>query len=66
MKIVVNGKEEIIESEMTITDFLKNKKQDPKKVVIVYNGEVKDKAEWDQIILDDNDDLEVLKFVGGG
>ena len=66
MNITVNGKKEEIEEQMTVLDFLQIKEQDPEKVIIVYNDDVKDREKWDEITLEENDSLEVLRFVGGG
>ena len=67
MEIMVNGKKEVIdENEITIMDFLELKDQDPKTVVVEYNGKIVDRKNWSEIIINENDVLEILKFVGGG
>lgn len=66
IKINVNGKEQILTEEMTITEFLKAKGQEPKRVVVEYNKQIIDRDNWNDTILQENDQLEVLKFVGGG
>ncbi|KXS45634.1 MULTISPECIES: sulfur carrier protein ThiS [unclassified Candidatus Frackibacter] len=66
MLIKVNGKEEEINEEITILQYLENKGVNPENIVIQYNGEIIDGEDVDEIILVANDNLEVLKFVGGG
>lgn len=66
MKINVNGEKEILTNEMTITDFLQSRGQDPAKVVVEYNKHIIDRDEWSNTVLKENDRLQVLKFVGGG
>ena len=66
MNITVNGKKEKIEKDISLLRFLQQKGIDPDTVVVEYNYEVVKKEEWDGIILKENDNLEVLRFVGGG
>nr|WP_269438240.1 sulfur carrier protein ThiS [Phosphitispora fastidiosa] len=35
-------------------------------VVVQYNGDIVDKGFWTEIVLKENDELEILRFVGGG
>jgi len=68
MKVQINGKQETFEDENTISirDFLEMKDLDPEKIVIEYNGEIIKQKKWSDINLNENDQLEILKFVGGG
>jgi len=66
LNITVNGKKEMIDHGTSLLIFLKQKGVDPDTVVVEYNYEVVKKEEWDRIILKENDNLEVLRFVGGG
>ena len=68
MKVQINGKQETLDDErdISIMDFLERKGQDPQTVVIEYNGEIVKQEKWSEINLNENDQLEILKFVGGG
>ena len=68
MKVQINGEQETLEEEndISILDFLEMKGQDPQKVVIEYNGEIVKQKKWSEINLNEKDQLEILKFVGGG
>lgn len=66
LNITVNGKKEKIEKDISLLRFLQQKGIDLDTVVVEYNYEVVKKEEWDGIILKENDNLEVLRFVGGG
>ena len=66
MNVMVNGKEEILEGTMTILDFIQGKDLDPRRVAVEHNYEILDSEEWEHTILKDNDNLEILSFVGGG
>ncbi|MFW6279303.1 MAG: sulfur carrier protein ThiS [Bacillota bacterium] len=66
MQITVNGKQEKLVKEISINEFLEKKDQDPKTVVVEYNGKIVKREKWSEILLQENDKLEILKFVGGG
>lgn len=65
MKITVNGKpEEIL--PCSIRAFILGKGLAVEGVVVEYNYRIAKKDEWDRIELKENDNLEILSFVGGG
>ncbi len=66
MTIIVNGKEEEIEGQTSLFDFLSLKNLDPDKVVVELNLDIIKKDQLKNTLLHDNDKLEVLRFVGGG
>lgn len=64
--IKVNGKSTEHKTNQTLLSFIEEKELELKKIVIEYNGEILSKENLDKIILKDNDELEVISFVGGG
>ncbi len=66
MKITVNGEELDLKEESKLIDFLNSKELELDKLVIEYNENVIKAEEWERITLKENDNLEVLRFVGGG
>jgi len=66
MQVILNGKEEILETIQSLSEFLLRKGFNPETVIVEYNGEIVKKHEWLEVFLQDHDRLEVLKFVGGG
>lgn len=66
MLIKVNGKETMLDKAMSISEFLEAKSLDPASVVIEYNYEILKNDKWADITLKNNDNLEILRFVGGG
>lgn len=64
--IKVNGKEEPINGDVTILLFLERKGINPATVIVEHNYELPDRDKWENILLKENDNLEVLKFMGGG
>ena len=66
MKIILNGKEEIIQAGATIAGILTLKEINPAIVIVEYNFDLIKKENWEEIVLKEDDRLEILKFVGGG
>jgi sulfur carrier protein len=64
----VNGKLFLLDSLKTrdIFALLKELQLNPAGVAIERNGEILDREEWNKIVLDDSDKIEIIKFVGGG
>ena len=65
-KIQLNGKKISIKSKETIYDLLKKFKLNNKKVAIEHNGIIISKINYRRKYLKDNDQLEVVYFIGGG
>lgn len=66
MKIIVNGIPEELEKPFSIADYLKYKEIETILVVIELNFKTYPKEEWNQLKLEDGDNLEIIKIVGGG
>lgn len=64
MLITANGEKISIQEKMSIMDFLKEKNLNPNTIVVEYNMEII--KDFENIILNENDNLEILKIVGGG
>ena len=66
MKIVINGKEESIEKELTLLELLQKKNIRPEIVAVELNKDIIDKALYRSITVKDTDTLEIIQFIGGG
>jgi len=66
VKIVINGKEEIIEQDATIAGLIAQKALNPATIIVEYNYDLIKKETWRDIVLKEDDRLEILRFVGGG
>jgi sulfur carrier protein len=66
LKIIINGKEEIIEQDSTIAGLIVQKALNPATIIVEYNYDLIKKEAWKDIILKEDDRLEILRFVGGG
>jgi sulfur carrier protein len=65
MKITVNGCSETID-DGSIADFLAGKGLTGDGVVVEHNYQIVKRDKWPETLLRENDNLEVLNFVGGG
>ena len=66
MKLIVNGEEKYITSQMTVENFLLELGLDPKKVAVERNLEIVPKSEFSSQLLEEEDKLEIVHFIGGG
>lgn len=66
MNIILNGKKTEIEKAMTLVELLEFKNIETDRVIVEYNFEVLMKKDLESAVLKENDNVEVLKFVGGG
>ncbi|WP_058485750.1 sulfur carrier protein ThiS [Defluviitalea phaphyphila] len=66
MKIILNGKKENVQENITLMDLILSKNLNPDTIVVEYNLNIVKKEEWSNTFLKENDSIEVLRFVGGG
>jgi len=66
MDIQINGKRTQVEPGTTLGGLVRMKNLDPAAVVVEHNLAIVPTRDWDQVNLQDNDVLEILRFVGGG
>ena len=63
--VKINGEEKNV-SGMTVAEYLASTNYDSKKIAVECNGDIVPKAQYDNTILQDGDNVEVVSFVGGG
>ena len=62
--VKVNGTELDIAGK-TVAEYLAITDYDPKRIAVERNGEIVSKAKYDFTVLEDGDNLEIVRFVGG-
>ena len=62
----INGKEIKLENETVLSGILEDQGFNLLKIEVMKNGDIVPKAEYDKTLINDNDSLEVVSFVGGG
>ena len=63
--VKVNGRELNIAGK-TVSEYLATTNYDPKRIAVERNGDIVFKSQYDVIVLEDGDSLEIVSFVGGG
>jgi len=66
IKIKVNGKIKSIIDKLTLYELINDLKIPITKVAIELNKEIVDKKKIKKIILEKNDNIEIVHFIGGG
>lgn len=67
MKITVNGKELVLEKELTVEEILEVQNVEMKQYVTVQiNEEFVNREDFAKIVIKENDVVEFLYFMGGG
>ena len=66
MKLKINGKDVSVSSKKTLGELLLEKGLHPERIVVEHNLKIVPKEEWAKIPLSENDNIEIVSFVGGG
>jgi sulfur carrier protein len=64
--VIVNGKNETVPEKTTLLSYVKSKDLDPNTVVVEHNAVIIATGDLSAVVLKENDQLEILRFVGGG
>lgn len=64
--LTINGKECKLEKSICITELLESYKLIAAMVVIERNAIIVDKEKYNSEFLAENDNIEIIKFAGGG
>ena len=64
-RVRINGKEETA-AGISLADYLKNNNYNPESIVIELNGEILNRNGYASVVLQENDVVEILMFMGGG
>ena len=65
-KIQLNGKKITIKPNISVFDLLKKYKLINKKIAVEYNGIILQKNSFKKKLLNNNDKIEIVHFIGGG
>ena len=62
----VNGTFEPLKESQTLYEYLIERNFDLTKIAVERNGHIVPKAEYQNVNLENEDTLEIVRFVGGG
>ena len=63
--VKINGEPLDIDGK-TLAEYLVSTQYDPKRIAVERNGEIVPKAKYGETVLQEDDVIEVVNFVGGG
>lgn len=66
MNIILNGKPCEIKNSDNILNILKSLNINPQNLIAEVNGEIITSKDFESKIINENDVIELVKFVGGG
>ncbi|MCS7190743.1 MAG: sulfur carrier protein ThiS [Fimbriimonadales bacterium] len=66
MRVRINGAERELPEPMTLLQLLQARGIDPRTVVVEYNYEITPRDRYDQIVLREGDNLEIVQMTAGG
>ena len=66
MNIILNGKPYVIENSNNLLNILKTLDINPQNLIAEVNGEIVTAKEFENKIINENDVIELVKFIGGG
>ena len=66
MKVRINGKEEMVSGKKNIAELISDKNLLPEHVVVEHNMQIISRDRWSATALNEDDNIEIVSFVGGG
>jgi thiazole synthase len=66
LQITINGEKRDVPENLTITALIEHLSLSPERLAVERNREVVRRTAWPGITLEDNDQIEIIHFVGGG
>lgn len=66
IKIILNGEKKIIGDDKNILQLLEDYKLNPMTVAVELNGKIIKRANFAQTKINDMDEIEIVKMMGGG
>jgi thiamine biosynthesis protein ThiS len=66
MKVFINGETKEISKRFNLLELLKEFSLPSERIAIELNRQVVRKKDWENILINDADKIEIVHFVGGG
>ena len=60
------NREHVEAAGQTLSQYLASTACNPQRIVIEYNGEILPRENYDTTVLTDDDQVEIISFMGGG
>lgn len=66
MNIRINGRAEAVDKASTVAELIAMRGLSPDKIVVEHNRRIVPRQAWTDVSLQDDDNIEIVSFVGGG
>jgi thiamine biosynthesis protein ThiS len=66
VKVFINGETKEISKQVNLLELLREFSLPSERIAIELNREVVRKKDWESILINDADKIEIVHFVGGG
>ncbi|SMB92781.1 sulfur carrier protein [Thermanaeromonas toyohensis ToBE] len=66
MEVLINGEKKEVKPGTTIGALLRELGVDYRYLAVERNRAIVPKQEYDQVVLEEGDEIEIVRFVGGG
>ena len=66
MRVRINGEDFLFTESMNVAGLVAQRKMRPETVVVEHNNVILARDKWEETLINENDTLEILSFVGGG
>lgn len=66
LKVMVNGEKQCFDEEISIAEMIRHFGIESKRMAVEVNGQVIKRSLWSAHMISENDQIEILEFVGGG
>jgi thiamine biosynthesis protein ThiS len=66
ISLQVNGKRVELDAATPLLRYLSQLGVDPRAVAVEHNGEIVERARFEKVVLDEGDQVEIVRMVGGG
>lgn len=63
---VINGQNCSYTVGMTLSEYLEKNKYAANRIAIEYNGDILSKKDYPSTVINENDKIEIVTFMGGG
>lgn len=66
MKIILNGEEIILDKQLNISNLLDKYSLDRRKIAVERNMEIVSQSSFEEVFVNEGDNIEIIHFIGGG
>ena len=66
MKITLNGEEIVLDKQIKVSNLLEKYSLDKRKIAVERNMEIVPQSSFEEVEINEGDNIEIIHFIGGG